>query len=227
MATYERPETIFGFITADFENVWDSVAAARNGHGVNYALALHAMILLEWAARLCAADGSGKALADFNKELEAIEPRYFTKLPGRCCKTKEFVLPHRVSAEDELLGMLFDLLRNGHGHQYQQMIAHLDGGGDLVLGVAKVVGGWRLADIEAADDRSGHLVLNRLGPDLRVQVRPDLLFLDVRRAISRARLTDRGLNFEHLERTSGKFYPFGVAGLEQALRDGGLSEPPA
>src|SRR5207249_3509317 len=146
---------------------------------------------------------------------------YFARLLGACCRTSGFTLPNDGAPETELLGALFDLLRNGHGHQYQQVMAHLSGGGDLVLSVAKVVGPARISELSSAS-RSGHLVFERAGPDMVLRVRPDLLFLDFRGAITRARLTERGLPFAHFERTSGKLYGFTVADLEQALERGGI-----
>lgn len=54
-----QPDTIFRFICNDFETAWDAVARQRSGRSGrlgrgNFMFALQAMVLLEWASRLCA-----------------------------------------------------------------------------------------------------------------------------------------------------------------------------
>jgi hypothetical protein len=222
MAEYERPETVFTFITKDFESIWNSLASSQGGHGGNFVLCLHSMILLEWASRLASTDPTGAALADFSAELERVEPRYFIRLPSPVSGTSGFQLPSRGSdPENQLLGALYDVLRHGHAHAYHQQIVRLPGG-DFVFGVAKLSGAVPL-DRAAVGHRNDHLVFDRIGNDIQVRVRPDLLFLDFKRAVDAAGLLRRGLAFRNLERTpKGDFYRFTVEALEAALVAGGM-----
>jgi hypothetical protein len=88
-----------------------------------------AMNLLEFACRLYEDDPTGQARIDFSKELNSIESRYFTTLPSPSTSTKEFTLPHLGNTNgDLLLWSLFDLIRHGLAHQYQQIIVDLNDG---------------------------------------------------------------------------------------------------
>ena len=224
MATFDTPATIFKFITKDFESIWNSLALAQNGRGCNYALALHSLILLEWAARLCKEDPTGAALVDLSVELERIEPRYFVRLPAPVFVSKDFQLPSRgPDPSYQLLGALFDLVRNGQAHTYHQMIVKLPDG-DFSLAVGKVEGPFTLDQIEQAGSREDHLALRRAGSDLAVIVRPDVLFLDFKRAIESSGIVQRSLTFKNFERKAYKtFYTFTLADLEATLRAGGVA----
>ena len=116
-----NPKEIYQFIVNDFRGAWDSVAANNNqniGRG-NFMFALQAMNLLEFGSRLCADDS--KLLHDFSND-----PKYFTIFPGPCGLTTEFDLPYIGNNKcDSSLCAIFDLIRNGHGHQYQQIIVDL------------------------------------------------------------------------------------------------------
>ena len=105
--------TIFHYIVDDFETAWNAISARKKvaGRG-NYVFALLSMVLLEFACRICKQDSTNTKLADFTKAINAIEPRYFTCLPGSCCATKEFTLPGD-NPDSHLLGMMFDLIRSG------------------------------------------------------------------------------------------------------------------
>lgn len=163
MATFDSPQTIFDFITKDFESVWNSLAAAQDGEGCNYALALHSMILLEWASRLCKSDATGAALDALSIELEKIEPRYFIRLPGKVCVTKDFTLPFRgLDPSHQLLGALFDLVRNGHAHAYHQMIVRIPDGA-LMLGITKFTGPTRSTESRAPAPGKTTLLFAGLG----------------------------------------------------------------
>jgi|SRR6266496_4501261 len=82
-------ENIYRFIVDDFKGSWNSVASNSDqgiGRG-NFMFASQAMSLLEFAARLCASDTSGKIHGNFSNNLNNIEPKYFTSLPGPCTVT--------------------------------------------------------------------------------------------------------------------------------------------
>ena len=96
--------------------------------------ARQATILLEFAARLCTTDKTGAALNDLSAALFRIEPKYSTCLPGICAKNTEFKLPYTNSKKgDELLWVIFDLVRNGQAHQYQQIKVTLKDGVDFQI----------------------------------------------------------------------------------------------
>jgi hypothetical protein len=117
------PQQIYTFIVKDFEWAWDSFAEnhAKIGRG-NFMFARQAMSLLEFAARAYGKDAD--LHKTFSEVLFKIEPKYFTVLPGPVGSTKDFKLPH-IGNKDILLWSLFDLIRNGLAHQYQQLFAEL------------------------------------------------------------------------------------------------------
>lgn len=120
------PQTIYQFIVNDFEDAWNSLAwnPSATGRG-NFMFARQAMYLLEFGARLSATDYSGGALTGLSQSLFEIEPRYSTRLPSICADFDEFDLPHKNSKGDELLWAIFDLIRNGQAHRYQQVSVNL------------------------------------------------------------------------------------------------------
>lgn len=227
-------KTLYEFIVGDFEDAWNSLAAnpkaTRRG---NFMFARQAMTLLEWAARLCAGDASGSALTALSQALIQIEPRYFTELPGVCADFEDFDLPWSPASQPQrqLLWALFDLIRNGQAHQYQQIVLALNGG-DFVI--AHNGADVDLATIRnAGRDRSDQLRYRRVSNgDLYLLVRPDWLLFDLRDAIGEANVLSRGLSFPYLERprhsmrirkakVPGPYYQFDANALEAALRNGG------
>ncbi|MGB6671888.1 MAG: hypothetical protein WBE34_05595 [Candidatus Nitrosopolaris sp.] len=63
--------------------------------------ALQVMNLLKFASRLCANDS--KLLNNFSNEIDRIDPKYFTLLPGPCGLTAEFDLPYIVNNKGDSL----------------------------------------------------------------------------------------------------------------------------
>lgn len=119
--------TLYQMITADFAGAWDSLASNQDktiGWG-NFMFARQAMTLLEFWFRFC--HDNVNALSDFSTALNHIQPKYFTKLPSVCAvPNHEFILPHLGNTTgDLLLWSLFDLIRHGLTHQYQQIIVTL------------------------------------------------------------------------------------------------------
>src|SRR5918994_6092409 len=121
-------QEIHDFISKDFVGAWDSMALNSDkniGRG-NFMFARQAMNLLEFACRLYGSNS--KIRTQFSTELKKTEPRYFARLPSPCADLKEFTLPHlRNKSGDLLLWALFDLIRNGLAHQYQQITVKLKG----------------------------------------------------------------------------------------------------
>jgi len=122
---------LYAAIVNDFESAWDAIARDPTATGGgNFMFARQAMTLLEWASRLCMEDASGTALRELGDVLRGREPRYFTRLPAPCADCSEFSLPFDPSSplQVQLLWALFDLVRHGGAHQYQQITAELQDG---------------------------------------------------------------------------------------------------
>jgi hypothetical protein len=72
------------------------------------------------------------AMGDFAYALRERERRYFTVLPGPCASAGDIALTPepdgRADAARLLVNALFDLVRHGGSHQYQQIAAELTDG---------------------------------------------------------------------------------------------------
>lgn len=236
------PSTLYTLIVKDFEGAWDSLArnpAQDIGRG-NFMFARQAMTLLEWVGRLCASDPS--ALQDFSSELCNIEPRYFTALPGSCGTIRDFAFPACGSQpyDETLLFCMFDLIRNGQAHQYQQIVVRLQDNHDFAFEITGAQCGLFIQDVSKDNRPEGHLTFNRDEKnDLWLKLRPETLFMDLKTAAVRSRLLDRGLAFHYLARprpstrspqgrsANGKYYRFTSYDLEQALEKASFVRGPS
>lgn len=102
-----------------------------------------AMNLLEYICRLCMSDSN--ALRGFSEELNKIEPKYFIHLPVNLAQSRDrldlgikrigFTLPYKDEQDRDklLVTLLFDLIRNGIGHQYQQIVVDLNNGANFFI----------------------------------------------------------------------------------------------
>ena len=159
-----------------------------------------AMSLLEFVALLCKSDKTHKTLRDFSNELNKIEPKYFTRLPMPSASTRHFILPHLGNTSgDLLLWSLFDLIRNGLAHQYQQIVVNLSDGKNFFIGLTGTEFGQALNEKRVRptnhlgyhDDSDG---------DLELTVYPDILYLDFEGAIDKSSLLNKGLTFQYMAR---------------------------
>lgn len=193
------------------------------------------MILLEFACRVCASDVTKSKLARLTIALDKIEPQYFTPLPGPWGKTNEFSLPG-PNPDSHLLGMMFDLVRNGKAHQYQSPIVKLsDGEVDIDLTGAMPD---RILTKPGRRRPAKHLRYKvSSSGDLSVYVRTDQLFLDIKKAIKTSRIispsdmvTDISRPKTRSPRQKGSSgstsapYAFTVADLKNSLSRGGHSQ---
>jgi hypothetical protein len=221
MAADHPASELMNFIIGDFEDAWDALASRPedNLHRGNYMFARQAMMLLEFACRLCKSDATGQSLADFSVELFRRDWRYFFCLPGICPTPKEFKLPqHGPHPESQLIVALFDLIRNGQAHQYQQIRARLDGG-DFIFALTGAVYGSPLRLTFVTGRPSDHFEATRYeNGDIRMIIRTDVLFLDIRDSVRGARLGSRGLSFSYLSRPRKTDYSFTADDLWQNLR---------
>jgi hypothetical protein len=236
-------EEIFDFIIGDFKAAWgalepiDRRKVHRRG---NFMFARQAMNLLEAAALLCSSDSGSKtipctgALQDLSQALYAIDKRYFTELPGPCADNTDFRLPfHGSKPNSELIWAMFDLIRHGLAHQYQQAIVQLadPGPGKTFFGIT-LTGPIPKRTLERAAKRRPykHLGYKRESCGLWLYIRTDRLFVDIERAVKESNiLINTKLTFPHMERPkSGSkkhdfktgvkgFYRFDSKALESCL----------
>lgn len=198
-------DEVYDFISKDFIGAWDSVASNASkdiGRG-NFMFSRQAMILREFACRLYGSDS--KIRTQFSTQLKNIEPKYFTRLPSPCADPKEFTLPHlRNQSGDLLLWALFDLIRNGLAHQYQQIIVVLKNRKKFFIELSGAKQGRHL-DTVRKSRHAGHLdyYIDKDG-DIGVRIYPDQLFLDIEQAIQQSQLLSKRRRFRHLRRPIGK-----------------------
>jgi hypothetical protein len=223
MASDLAAEDLIRLAIEDFQFAWNAVSsrsepAARS----NFMFGKQAMVLLELAARACASDSSGTALADLATQMESREPRYFAALPGRVwapgARTRrDFRLPAWPGddGEQHLLAAIFNLVRNGQAHQYQQMRAVLNDRTELCVQLTGAQHGLELS--AGAPDRREHLSHWVAGTDLWMKVRPDVLFVDFRDSIRAARLESRGLSLRYLVEDRPETFAFTHASLKAVL----------
>jgi hypothetical protein len=212
--------TIFHYIVNDFETAWNAISARKKGAGRgNYLFALLSMMLLEFACRVCKQDVTNTKLANFTKEICAVEPRYFTYLPGSCCATKGFTLPG-ANPHSHLLGMMFDLIRNGKAHQYSSAIVTLHGK-DVDMDLTGADSGRGL-NKRGRKRSSNHLryKVSSTG-DLSLYIRTDQLFLDIKAAINNSKILSGASPVIDVARQPGQFYNFTVKDLKKALKASG------
>ena len=181
-----------------------------------------AMSLLELACRVCAMDASGKAIQDLSDAIDKREPRYFTKLPGVCwhSKRRAFGLPSKGSNPDnQLIAAVFNLVRNGLSHQYQQMRAALSDGKEFGVSLTGADYGSYLSNTFAQGRPSKHLSTNRdQNNNLWVTVMPNVFFLDVRDAIREIFLIKVTSAFDHMVEGGKKTFNFSSNDAENAFR---------
>lgn len=166
-------------------------------------------------------DASGKALRDFSNELFKIDQRYFTQLPSPCASNAGFVLPHiRNTGDNLLLSALFDLIRHGLAHQYQQLSINLTDGKNFFISLTGADYGRFLNLSRKPQKSSSHLrFYDDADGDLGLLVCPDLLFLDFEDAITNSGLLRRNLSFPYLTRSFRKktnYYNFNLTSLENS-----------
>jgi hypothetical protein len=195
--------TLLNFLLGDFQSMWEVLATnEENRPRGNFAFGLLAMTLLELACRAC--HGNAQALQDFADALDAREPRYFWRLPkpfGGQIGGMTLPTVRGVAPEEQLLGALFDMVRNGQAHLYQQTFVQLTDGGFAVSLTGAPEGAF-LEHADASAARQDHLGIDfDIGERVLVlKVRVDVLFCDLRHAIQKARLVERDLSIAHFQR---------------------------
>jgi hypothetical protein len=148
-------------------------------------------------------------------------------LPSPCASNNEFALPHiRNTSGNLLLWVLFDLIRHGLAHQYQQLSVNLTDGKNFFISLTGAEHGRFLNQATKRAAPLNHLRFNiDSDGDLELLVYPDILFLDFEEAIDNSGLLRRNLSFPYLTRPKrrGNYYSFDVKSLENSLIIGGHS----
>lgn len=199
------PETIYRIITGDFKSLWDSLALNKNpSNGGNFALGLLDMILLEFIATYCKGDKSGKTMNVFSTELNSIDPKYFAEIPNFSAskRIKKLKLPSRSGSYNELIHILFDLIRNGQAHHYQQILVDLKDKRLVVtisgrVGVPGRLEGLLLREAGELNQRKGHLEITYGQKCLFISFRPEIFFLDITKTVEKSGILTKKLVFSH------------------------------
>jgi hypothetical protein len=232
------PEEVYQFICNDFETAWNGIANSPVGQGWgggNFLFAAQAMILLEWVCRLCAGDATGNALADFSRCLHDIRPAYFIGLPTRIGGNASDVLlptppPTQLRVDETpLLWLLFDVVRNGLIHQYQQILSELPDGKVYVSVTGPTTahdnGPALTIDVSRRGGPGRHLKYIEHSSSVGIVLRPDWCYFDFTNAVKRAKLLERLLIPKGLERPDDRHpYPgLTAAAVRTAFKSVGIT----
>ncbi|MBN1607485.1 MAG: hypothetical protein JW940_12680 [Polyangiaceae bacterium] len=114
-----------------------------------------------------------------------------------------------------MLAAIFNLVRNGQAHQYQQMRAVLSDKSEFCVQLTGAQHGLEIAS--GTIDRRGHLACCVTGAEIWVRVRPDVLFVDLRDAIRSAQLEHRGLTLQHIVEDRPETFAFDQSTLARVL----------
>jgi len=191
---------MYDAIVGDFVGAWNALVGTKHASGRgNFMFARQAMTLLEWGARLATGGRRRAEYLAMSKRLFEIEPRYFTLLPGNCADNEEFHLPKSGDhGPRQLLWAMFDLIRNGGAHQYQQLTVGLANRRRFAISIANgPVQGPQLGTVRR---QSWHLSYHSQRGVVWLLVAPDTLFMDIKEAIDAAGLPSSALRFHYLPR---------------------------
>ncbi|HEY1339422.1 MAG TPA: hypothetical protein VGF59_18040 [Bryobacteraceae bacterium] len=199
--------TVFRFLVEDFASVWDALVAGSEPpeSGANFALGLMAGVLLELCCRI--AGSNPHHYAQFSERLGQQEPRYYSEVPFVTELPKRFKLPAgpKVPANRQLLPVIFDLLRHGQAHQYQQMVARL---ADAKVFGIQLTGAERRQESPSYESLmrpprarpADHLAIDcTVAPgNVWLRVHPEVLFKDIELAARMSSLLSGVLQLDYL-----------------------------
>jgi hypothetical protein len=118
------------------------------------------------------------------------------------------------------VSVLYDLIRNGHAHRYEQQSVRMSDKRWFSIALSGVDQEHRLGgDWAPGSGNADHLTFQETDDDdIWLWVLPDYLFLDFECAAQRARVFDRGLMAEPLHR-EGRSYNFSSGRLARGIED--------
>lgn len=123
-----------------------------------------------------------------------------------------------------MLWALFDLIRNGLAHQYQQILLRLTDGNYFYFTLGGAPYKRYLREFEISRSLN-HLGYDKDGENLRMYVEPGALFVDFDKAIINSDLLKNAASFQYLSRPKlgreGEYYNFDSESLEESLIAGG------
>lgn len=163
-------------------------------------------------------------------ELKKIQYKYFNKVSQKSVTYKDFTLPYiEESNNDSLLSILFDLIRNGLAHQYQQIIANLNDGKHFYIKLTGPKFGYSFINSRSQPNTHLDYVMDS-DSDLELTVFPNILFIDLKDAVDNSGLLERNLQFNYLSRgqkqdnkkknqQKTKFYDLSIKDLVQVLEE--------
>jgi len=204
---------LYDWLTNDFESAWNALAAlegASVGRG-NFAFALQATVLLELACRLC--NGSPQDLSDLATAMYDCCPVYFVKLPGEVSGPRDFDLPNFGYPRQQLLTLIFDLIRNGQAHRYLQISASLSDGTSFHISIGGAHHGNSLHRLPSAS--TDHLRFSAVGEVGILLFDPGVFYHHLKTAVDDIDLFSRGLSLEPQEFM--RKLPFTLPDLAAAL----------
>lgn len=181
--------TIRTAFVRDFYDSWNALARDREATGRgNFMFAFMATNYLEWAATV--AHQSPEVAKAFARELRRVDSNYFKKLPTSWPTKPPRWFPPSRGIQQHLLWALFDLVRNGIAHRYQQIDAVLNDGARFRVQLT----GAQVPATPGAETRRSrdHLRSFRVRdidpPYLVIRLHPDVLFADVDTAVEKSGL---------------------------------------
>jgi hypothetical protein len=120
-----------------------------------------------------------------------------------------------------LIYALFDLIRNGQAHQYQSTLVTLQDGQGLHIRVTGAAFGATLA-VSGATARKEHLRIGRDAQgDVWIDVRTDLLFLDIASSVGALSLPSRSMQRLSAPASGKPHYRYDSSELLRAFREAG------
>jgi hypothetical protein len=125
----------------------------------------------------------------------------------------------------ELLWLIFDLVRNGQAHQYQQIVAILTNQRPLMIQHCGADHTKHLSFPVATVRQNEHLKyhLDQAG-NLTLHICPHVMYLDIKEAIIRSGILGRIQGFSYLSRRSSRNnYNISSLSLASDFASGGLS----
>jgi len=216
------PEKIYYLLKQDFESMWNCLAQKEDKEIAkgNFNFALLDMIILEFISRYCNMDETGKTLKEFSDVLYGINKRYFIKLSLSEKIKLNFSLPYHNEPErigngkyanDELLWVLFDLIRNGMAHNYQEIIGKFEDGHYLWISISGPRYGETLDKIDVKISHLGHLGYGTVNKDIYkvlfssdnnviLYFMPEIMFKELIEAVEKSEIFKKNLNYPYFER---------------------------
>lgn len=195
---------IYDNITGDFESLWNTLSSDKaSKYRGNFTFALLDMILLEVISRVCKLDKSGNLLREFADCLYCSDKRYFGVINGwsGLKQNSDYTIPYKSQEGKEVLSFLFDLIRNGQAHQYQQIVVKLKDCSIVVTIYGAIFG----VNLKTVNNRSKHLDVkfanNGENNLVLIDFRPEIFYLDLTKAVTCSKIFDKIKQFNYLSRS--------------------------